>query len=158
MPADHAVSLPQDAATVPIGLSYAVDPARLADRIAIGDAFSRWAIAFDESRRDIVGDMFTEAATFTMTNAAGQILQACRDRATLLARVDQIFASKAGRRRHCISNVLVETLEGTSASAVAYALVVTDGHVLDKVAVYRAKLQRGDDGAWRFSELAITHD
>lgn len=158
MHADHAASSPQDAATVPIGLSYAVDPARLADRIAIGDAFSRWAIAFDESRRDIVGDMFTETATFTMTNAAGQVLQACRDRATLLARVDQIFANKAGPRRHFIANMLVETLGDNSASAMAYAMVVTGGHILDKTAVYRAKLQRGDDGIWRFSELAITHD
>lgn len=158
MHADHMVSLLPDAATVPMGLSYAVDPARLADRIAIGDAFSRWAITFDESRRDIVGDMFTEAATFTMISAAGQVLQACRDRATLLARVDQIFANKAGPRRHFISNTLVETLGDESASAIAYALVVTDGHVLDKVAIYRAKLLRGDDGHWRFSDLAITHE
>jgi hypothetical protein len=151
-------SLPHPAAAVPFGLSHVIDPTQLADRIAIGDVFSRWAIAFDECRRDIVGDMFTESATFTMTAASGQVLQACTDRTTLLARVDQIFGNKVGLRRHFISNMLVETLGDDSASAIAYALVVTEGHVLDKVAIYRANLQRGHNGLWRFSDLAITHE
>jgi hypothetical protein len=65
-----------------------------------------------------------------------------------------------GQRRHCITNVMIESITATEALAIAYGIVpeVENGYVLHASVLYRGELRKEAHGCWRFSRLFISCD
>jgi len=75
------------------------------------------------------------------------------------AALGHVIGQQDDQRRHLISNIVLERLEGTRAHALAYGLVsaVGPGYGLRLGAsvIYVADLVREPDGCWRFSKFFI---
>jgi ketosteroid isomerase-like protein len=135
-------------------------PAAISARLQIGEAFARFALAHDEARTDIIGSCFTEDAVFEVAEGQAAPFVRCRGRQEITRQITAVLAAQNDQRRHCISNVLVETLTDTSASALAYGLVSVAGRdvTLGASVLYVADLARGADDVWRFSSFFIGMD
>jgi hypothetical protein len=135
-------------------------PAAVATRLQIWEAFSRFGTAHDEARADVLGSCFTEDAIFEVAEGAGQPFVHYEGRPAITGRLAAIIAEQGDQRRHCITNILVENLTGTTAHALAYGMVgvAADGITLGVTCLYVADLKREDDGCWRFSYFYIGMD
>lgn len=135
-------------------------PAAVAARLQIAEAFYRFGIAHDEARTDVVGSCFTQDAVFEVARGQGEPFVHDQGRARIIRRITGILAEQADQRRHCITNVLVESLSADRASAIAYGQVsvAADGLTLGASVLYVAELVREADGCWRFSYFYIGMD
>ena len=135
-------------------------PRAVAARLQIQEAFFRFGIAHDEARADVVGSCFTEDAVFEVAQGQAEPFVRYQGRAEIIRRISAIVAEKADQRRHCMTNVLVESLAADTASAIAYGIVpvAADGLTLGATVIYVADLSREDDGCWRFSYFYIGLD
>jgi len=129
-------------------------------RLQIGEAFSRFGVAHDEARTDVVGSCFTTDAVFEVAQGQGQPFVHYEGRETIIARLTGIIAEQGDQRRHAITNVLVESLTASTASAIAYGVVpvAADGLTLGASVLYVADLKKEADGVWRFSYFYIGMD
>jgi hypothetical protein len=142
----------------PNGTRLAVnDPA---GREAIRDAFARWGIAYDESRMGVIRSLFTPAAVFDVTLASKQPIAHAEGIDAIIANVTSALAQQNDQRRHAISNVVIDRMTRTDATAIAYGVVTiaNDGLSLGATVIYSANLHKGNDGVWRFSRLVIGMD
>jgi hypothetical protein len=135
-------------------------PAAVAARLQIQEAFSRFGTAHDEARTDVVGSCFTQDAVFEVAQGQGEPFVHYEGRAEIIRRITGIVAEQSDQRRHCITNVLVESLTADTASAIAYGIVpvAADGLTLGATVLYVADLVREEDGCWRFSYFFIGMD
>ena len=135
-------------------------PEAVAARLQIQEAFCRFGIAHDEARADVVGSCFTEGAVFEVAQGQAKPFVRYQGRAEIIRRISAIVAEQADQRRHCVTNVLVESLTADTASAIAYGIVpvAADGLTLGATVLYVADLVREDDGCWRFSYFYIGMD
>lgn len=129
------------------------------DRMAIAEAFYRFGIAHDEARLDVLESCFTGDAILEVIEA-GRPQARFEGREALLAGVGSVIAQQDDQRRHCITNVVTDRLEGDEARAVAYGLVAVADARIDFAAsvIYSADLRREDDRVWRFARLMIGMD
>jgi len=136
------------------------NPRAVAARLQIQEAFFRFGIAHDEARADVVGSCFTEDAVFEVAQGQAEPFVRYQGRAEIIRRIAAIVAEQGDQRRHCITNVLVETLAANTASAIAYGIVpvAADGLSLGATVLYTADLVREDDGCWRFGYFYIGMD
>lgn len=130
------------------------------DRLLIQEAFSRWGMAYDEARLEVVASLFTEDATFEVMEGSNRPLVKKVGRDEIVKSVAAALRQQGDQRRHCITNVLVERLVDGKASALAYGIVTVaaDGLSLGATVIYTADLQREADGTWRFSRFVIGMD
>jgi SnoaL-like domain len=135
-------------------------PQALAARLQIQEAFYRFGTGHDEARADVVGSCFTEDAVFEVAQGQGEPFVHYQGRAEIMRRIGAIVAEQADQRRHCITNVLVESLTAGTASAIAYGIVpvAADGLTLGATVLYVGDLVREVDGCWRFSYFYIGMD
>jgi hypothetical protein len=135
-------------------------PEAVTARMQIGEAFSRFGVAHDEARTDVVGSCFTEDAVFEVAQGKGEAFVHYEGRETIVSRLTGIIAEQGDQRRHAITNVLVESLTEDTASAIAYGIVpvAANGLTLGATVIYVADLKKQADGAWRFSYFYIGMD
>jgi ketosteroid isomerase-like protein len=132
----------------------------LASKFEIHELFARWGIAYDEARLDVIESMFTEDAVFEVTQAGEKRSGRLESRAAMLETVRKALAFQADQRRHFMTNVVIERLTATEATALAYGMVTVAANGLSFGAsvIYTADLRRERDGVWRFSSFYIGMD
>ena len=120
----------------------------------------RYCWSFDERRHDLLADCFTEDAVwegFVMgeTDVGPHI-----GRESVLSYLTTFWAHQRDQRRHVITNFLVESLEGDSATGMAYLLLMGSKRAqtqFECAGFYRAVYRREPDG-WRISRLTAGFD
>jgi hypothetical protein len=136
----------------------------LADPMAylqIQEAFARYGMAHDEVQIPVLDSMFTDDALLEVADGSGTPFQTVRSRTAIVTNFANVLSQQRDQRRHCFSNILIESLTATEAQALAYALVsvAADGLILGATVFYSASLRRADGkGPWRFSKMFIGMD
>ncbi|MGE3377635.1 MAG: nuclear transport factor 2 family protein [Nocardioides sp.] len=143
----------------PLG-SVAGDPAHVLDRLLIHEAFDRWAIGHDECRVDVVLSVLTDDVVLEYGIGSAEPDFAIRGRDEVENRLGRNFPNMTGQRRHCVTNVLIESLTPATATAIAYGIVTraADGYDLHATVLYRGELRKEADGFWRFSRYFVGCD
>lgn len=138
-----------------------ISPASVADRLMIEDAFNHWAIGYDEGNLDVLRTLFTERGTLEATRASAARVWVNTGADEIIAAVKRDRASQSDQRRHAISNVVLNALDGKRASAAAYGVVTVaaaDDLYLGATVLYVGDLEKQADGTWRFTKLVIGLD
>lgn len=134
------------------------------DRLLIHEAFDRWAIAHDENRVDILLSVLTEDVVLEYGVGSAVPDFTISGRAQVRERLGSNIPHLTGQRRHCMTNVLIESLSPTPspsrALAIAYGIVprAANGYVIQTSVIYRGELVKEADGFWRFARLFIGCD
>jgi ketosteroid isomerase-like protein len=127
---------------------------------ALTEAVSRYCWAFDERRRDLLADCFTEDAVWEGTVAASQTVGPLRGRDRILEWLAEFWPHQRDQRRHILTNFLVEALSEEEADVYAYLLLTSarDETVsVETTGFYRTRLAL-DDGRWRIRHLFAGFD
>lgn len=127
---------------------------------AIEEVFYRWAIFYDEGRQDLLPSILTEDVVVTVLLGGTEPIGTFTGIEAVAEYNNSSLTGQLDQRRHMMTNVLVDSLTDTTATATAFGLIVAakDGLSLGALVVYPAELTRGDDGVWRFSRLTIAID
>ena len=136
-------------------------PDEAIDRVMIGEVFSRWGIGFDEGRADVIASLFTKDGVLESSEGSGTPTLTVRGAQEIGASMVRFQRRQADQRRHSMTNVVIESLAGNRALALAYGIVTMakDGQLaLASSVIYRGELEKGPDGIWRFSRFAIGMD
>lgn len=133
----------------------------LRDRLELHELFARYAWSYDEGRFDQLADLWTVDAQFEIRGGVGTMPTTMRGRdeivTTMQARRSQ---TQPAQRRHLITNVVVEEVDGDRARASAYLVLgsTTDGVLsLPITGHYRNGYARVD-GRWRIHRQVLTMD
>ncbi len=134
-----------------------VDPATF---LAIQGTFARFGIAHDEGREAPLLSLFTPDAVLEVAEASGTPFQTVRGRKAIVANFLNVFGQQKDQRRHAMTNLVIEALNGNSATALCYGIVtVANGALLIGATVfYSADLRRDTGGRWRFARFFIGMD
>ena len=147
----------------PLGAAAASwTPEAVVARLQIAETFYRFAIGHDEARIDVLESCFAAEGVLQVAQGHAEPFTTHRGRAAVGAALGHVIGQQDDQRRHLISNIVLERLEGTRAHALAYGLVsaVGPGYGLRLGAsvIYVADLVREPDGCWRFSKFFIGMD
>jgi hypothetical protein len=129
------------------------------DRALVQESFARWGIAYDEGRLDVISSLFTTDAKFEVLNGSPTPIVATQGHDAVVAGIKSAIAQQGDQRRHLISNVVIDRLTATEATAIAYAVVVVPDKPMyvGTTVIYSANLRKSG-GVWRFSRLVIGMD
>ena len=147
----------------PLGAAAASwTPEAVVARLQIAETFYRFAIGHDEARIDVLESCFATHGILQVAQGHAEPFTAHQGRTAVGAALRNVIGQQADQRRHLISNIVLERLDGTQARALAYGLVSTagpgDGLRLGASVIYLADLVRESDGCWRFSRFFIGMD
>ena len=128
--------------------------------IAIHEVFSRFGMAHDEAQIEVLRSLFTEDAVLEVADGSGTPFQTVKTRDAIVANFANVLSQQTDQRRHCMTNVLIESLSAKQAQALAYGVVTAaaDGLILGASVYYAADLRREADGMWRLSRFFIGMD
>lgn len=133
----------------------------LVDRMAIHELFATYAHTYDQGRLDDLGRLWTVDSRFEIRGSIG-------DMPTVMSGRDEIVehmrarhrATQPVQRRHVITNVVIEELDGDRARASAYLLLgsTADGVLaVDVTGRYEDELAKVG-GTWRIHRQVLTLD
>ena len=131
------------------------------DYLLIQEALSRYGVAHDEARIDILATLFTADAIVEVAKGSGTAFQVVKGHSAVIANFASVISQQKDQRRHCFSNILIETLTSNTASILAYGLVsvASDGIILGATVIYAADLRKdAKSKEWQFSRLFIGMD
>ncbi|HWH25629.1 MAG TPA: nuclear transport factor 2 family protein [Pseudolysinimonas sp.] len=136
----------QPVGTVPSELT------QLADRLMVTETVSRYGIAYDERRLDVLESLMTETAAFSYRFGEGAPV-GYTGRAAVIAWLEDVMTSQADQRRHLMSNILVERLTASEATVIAYTAIFGIEHEakLITTGVYAFELVKHDN-RWLIAE------
>lgn len=131
-----------------------------ATTLAIQEAFARFGMAHDEVQIEVLRSLFTDDAVLEVADGSGTPFQTVKTRDAIVANFANVLKQQVDQRRHCMTNVLIESLKGKSAQALAYGIVTVaaDGLLLGATVLYSADLRLEADGMWRFARFFIGMD
>ncbi|MCE0764100.1 nuclear transport factor 2 family protein [Pseudonocardia kujensis] len=141
----------------------AVDtPETAAARQAATDTLHRFAWAFDEHDRESLTACFTEDAVWTATIGGHRDLGTSKGRETVLGWLTAGWPGQTDQRRHIVTNAVVDDLDPANSATVTAMILVTaaeNGTFRAVTAgVYRARMRRERDGAWRVARFDASFD
>ena len=142
-------------------LNQPIAPAQAIDRLMINETFARWGIAWDEGRLDVIRSLFTEHGELLILEATAKPLQHLKGHDAILEHVRRTYATQADQRRHAISNIVLDQLDPSRATALAYGVVtaVKGGQILlGATVVYRGELIKHPTSGWQFEKFFIGMD
>ena len=138
-----------------------VSPASVVDRLMIEELFARWGIGYDERRGEVIRSLFTSDAVLEILQGSSKPMLKVSGADAIVGVLTRAQTGQADQRRHLISNIVIDRLDGHAATALAYAIVAIakDGQLsMGATVIYRAELAKGSDGMWRFGHLVIGMD
>ena len=124
----------------------------LADRLMVLETASRYAIAYDERRLNVIESLFTESVTFSYRVGEGP-LSSEHGRDHVIGWLEEVMQSQNDQRRHLLGTMTVEHLTADEAIVIAYmanfgiekeAQLVTTGF-------YRFSMIK-EDSRWKIDE------
>lgn len=129
------------------------------DMLMIQQAFGRFGMAYDEGRGAVLATLFTDDAVLETAEAQAKPFQTLTGKPAVLANFANVFGQQGDQRRHCFTNVVLETMKDDEATALAYAIVTVaaNGLTLGATVYYTTKLRK-QGGLWRFSYMFIGMD
>ncbi len=130
------------------------------DRLLIQEAVYRWGMAWDEARLDVVRSLFMKEGELVITRGSAQPISRHATRDVIAKYVEAASHVQADQRRHAMSNVVIDRLTDSEATALAYGIVTiaADGLSLGATVIYNAELRKEADGVWRFLKFVIGMD
>lgn len=133
-----------------------VDPVEV---MRIEEAFVRWGLYYDEGRSDLLGSLFTEEGELVATLGSAEPIASFTGPEAIGGYVDATLEQQKDQRRHSITNFVLQEIDGDSARAMAYGIVIVaaDGLSVGSSTVYVGDLARVD-GVWKFEKLTIAID
>ncbi|MCX8494922.1 MAG: nuclear transport factor 2 family protein [Akkermansiaceae bacterium] len=137
-----------------------LESTNILDRMLIQEAFYRWGIAWDEARLDVVRSLFTMHGELVITRGSARPTSRHVGPDVIAKYVDDASRVQADQRRHAMTNVVIDRLSATEATAIAYGIVTVaaNGLSLGATVIYSAELRKEADGVWRFSRFVIGMD
>ena len=144
-----------------LGLNQPIVPAQAIDRLMIHETFARWGIAWDEGRLDVIRSLFTDQGELVILKGTSRPLSHLKGHDAIVEHVRRSRAAQADQRRHAISNIVLEQLDATHATALAYGVVtvVKNGQMmLGATVFYRGELTRDSAAGWQFTSFIIGMD
>jgi SnoaL-like domain len=134
---------------------------QLVAREAIRGLFTRYAYALDEVNSDVMRTVFTDDALMSVYFGTTTPYLTTVGAESVASNLAAVAAVQQDQRRHLIGNVDIQNLTSNSADVLAVALVANtvggETHFTGSV-FYSAKVVRGSDRRWRFSDLKIIID
>lgn len=130
------------------------------DRLEIAERIYRYGWGYDERDRELLGDCFTDDGVWEGSIMGQQPLGPFTGRDEIVAWLTTFWDEQTDQRRHRFSNLIVQDLTETSATAHAYLLLTaaTNGTVTPvTTGPYRFELARQDD-SWRIARLIANFD
>ena len=124
------------------------------------DRLARYCWGFDERRRDILQDCFTQDAVWVGDVMGETRVGPFEGRDAVVSWLAGFWPHQRDQRRHVVTNVIVEDVGDGSATCLAYLLLVGSSRrsvALEAAGMYRIEY-RLDAGAWRISRLSAGFD
>jgi len=130
------------------------------DRLLIQEAFARWGIGHDEGQLDVVRSLFTADAELIVLLGSKEPIDSAKGVDNIVSTVANSLQQQQDQRRHAMTNIVVDRLTETEATAIAYGIVTkaSDGLILAASVIYKGELVKEADGVWRFSRFVIGMD
>jgi hypothetical protein len=141
----------------------ALSPAITADvagRPAIAECVSRYCWGYDERRRDILEECFSEDAVWEGNVCASQAVGPIEGRDAIVEWLAGFWPHQHEQRRHMLMNTLVTQLSEAEAEVHTYLLLLsarTEKVRLETSGFYRVGLSRVDE-RWRIRSLFAGFD
>ena len=132
----------------------------MADRSAIDQLFADYGWPMDSREFSVLGDTFSEDATFTIAITGGDTIGPIVGRDAIVEFCSSTVSEQTDQRRHVITNVRVGAQTETEAevTAILTLIVVADGALTVKSSgLYRTRAVL-DGEAWRFASMHLTLD
>jgi SnoaL-like domain len=124
-------------------------------RALIAETFARYCWGYDERRLDLLADLYTVDATYTLSIRGQREMGQWHGRDEIVAHQASAMERQNDQRRHHISTILVDELAGDRATAFAYLMLT--GTKGDSVRLITTGWYRGDltidEGKWRFARI-----
>lgn len=135
-------------------------PDQVVDRLMIEDVFKRFGVAHDENRVDVIASLLTDDVSFEFSTGSATPELTIKGREAVHAQLEPRVPLLYGQRRHCITNIVIDRLTDSEATAVAYGVVprAADGFIIQASVIYRGDLRKEADGFWRLSRFFIGVD
>jgi SnoaL-like domain len=129
------------------------------DYLLIHEAYARYGMAHDELQFHVLDDLFTENAELRIAKGEGRPFQIVTGRKQIIGNFANVLRQQQDQRRHCFTNILIDKLEETAATTLAYGIVTVaaNGLILGATVFYRGELSK-IAGNWRFSRMFIGMD
>ncbi|MGD9664833.1 MAG: nuclear transport factor 2 family protein [Novosphingobium sp.] len=132
----------------------------VAARLLITERIARYCWAYDERRADLLGDCFTQDATWEGT-VLGQIpIGPFTGRDTIMRWLSEFWPHQKDQRRHMILNTIVQEQDAHSATTLSYLLLMAstgEAMSMESMGFYRVNY-RIEDGQWRIAHLFAGFD
>ena len=106
----------QPVAAVPVEVSA------IADRLMVQETASRYCLAYDERRLDVLRSLMTESATFAYRFGEGPVHR-YSGRPTVLKWLVEVMHSQSDQRRHLVGSLLVERITAEEATVLAHTAI-----------------------------------
>jgi hypothetical protein len=138
------------------GLTPARDAGPAIDRVLIAERIYRYGWSYDERDRAALGDCFTEDGVWEGRIMGRDEVGPFEGRAAILDFLTAFWDEQADQRRHIFTNVVVDGLGGTQASAHSYLLLTasSDASMTPVTAgPYRFDMVKDSDDVWRIRRL-----
>jgi 3-phenylpropionate/cinnamic acid dioxygenase small subunit len=125
------------------------------DYATTAELFARYAAAMDDNDFDMLGDVFTQDATFIVDIAGGPTVGPYETRDAIVEFISSTTQEQQDQRRHVITNV---RRDGDRARAILSLFVTAEGElVIQTTGVYRTELAE-EGGALRFRSMKLSLD
>lgn len=136
-------------------------PVELDTAHALQDRLHRYCWGFDERRHDVLVETFTADAVWVGDVMGETSIGPHRGRDTVLAWLAAFWEHQRDQRRHVITNFVLAEVGETTASALAYLLLVGASNAsvgLEATGLYRVDYRLEGDGTWRIARLTAGFD
>ncbi len=130
------------------------------DRILIAERIARYGWSYDERDTQRLGECFTIDGVWEGRIMGEVSVGPFQGRSAIVTFLLSFWPQQSDQRRHIFSNVVVDDLTGTSATAHAYLhLTKSEAGILSSVTVgpYRFEAVK-EEGVWRFARLKAGFD
>jgi ketosteroid isomerase-like protein len=128
---------------------------------ALQDRLHRYCWGFDERRHDVLVDTFTADAVWVGDVMGETSIGPHRGRDAVLSWLAAFWEHQRDQRRHVVTNFVLEEMSDTTATAMAYLLLLgasKSSAALEAAGLYRVEYRLEQDGAWRISHLTAGFD
>lgn len=130
------------------------------DRLLIVERACRYGWCYDERNAELLGDCFTADGVWEGRIMGEQVVGPFEGRHAIVQWLMGFWPQQSDQRRHMFTNVLIDDLTDTTATAHAYLLLTRSADAAMApvtVGPYRFLMAR-DAGVWRISRLIAGFD
>jgi hypothetical protein len=126
----------------------------------IQQCINRYCWGFDDRRLDILSDCFVEDGSWEASVMGEVKIGPFVGRPQVLEWLSRFWKHQKDQRRHVFANLIVDEVDGNTAVAYSYLLLLGSSNSLtqlESVGFYRFSLERRDD-RWLIAELSAGFD